>query len=88
MTPILNTNPNVKLGPSVKLGDILTGEQIEKTITLMNSGLRQDEVHRRLRELYELDRERLVQAGALPEYLAYAIPFHLTEAMKILAVNN
>jgi hypothetical protein len=61
--------------PAMKLGDILTKEQIAETLRIMQLPVNEGEQTKQLKEYYGTFREQLEHKGILPDFLAYAVPF-------------
>lgn len=68
-------NPILQSAPTIKLGDLLTKEQITETIRIMQLPVDEIERTKLLKQYYGKFREELLAKGADSDYLAYAIPY-------------
>jgi hypothetical protein len=69
----------------MKLGEILTPEQIAHTVQVMKSGASEIEKTRQLKEYYGQFKAQLEAKGILPEFLAYAAPHFIQQSLEAQA---
>jgi hypothetical protein len=67
---------------TVALGDILTPEQITKTLEIINRPVSEIDKTRMLREYYAQFKAELSQKGYSPDYLAYAVPHFIQQHIE------
>lgn len=70
---------------TITLGELLTEEQCNEVVNILNDSNDITEQVSRLREYLSMFRTELECKGALPEYLAYAIPYasNVTGSLKV-----
>ena len=66
----------------MSLGDILTPEQITKTIEIINRPVSEIEKTRMLKDYYAQFKAELDQKGYSTDYLAYAIPHFIRQHIE------
>jgi uncharacterized membrane protein len=66
---------------TMKLGEILTDAQIERTLDIIQSTTRHDRIAK-LKEYFSSFKDELEKKGVLPDYLAYVVEYLLANQIK------
>jgi len=76
---------NTKDWKTMKLGDILSEEQIKRTVEILNACGADIDKTKALKQYYGEFKEELIKRGFDSNFLAYAVPFWIE---KERAANN